>query len=455
LGESKSAALQEGLAVALAESWRGLGFSGWAARLVQTQNAPPLVELFDAKIWEAESDWVRQPLLGSFVNHLLESFGPKEFSQLYQAWPESGMPSSFPQNKKWEQTVSAWLEKMRVATPIPLRHTQPAKIAASDFHRGFCYAHEGYQIYNGYLGSHSRDALAKLATLGVNCISVTPFGYLRQADQPNFLERSDGPSGENDESLIMAQHYARAQNMRVMLKPHIWVGRGWPGDIRMATPAAWKIFFDRYERWMRHYAMLAEIHDFDMFCVGVELAQATVGHEQEWRKMIKRWRELYSGPMVYAANWGQEFESVSFWSDLEAIGLDCYYPLSEKENPTDAELAAGAEKIAEKIRVIAAKYKKPVLLTEIGFVSAPQTWRSPHREDRRAPVDMQAQRRCYEAIIKALSRNNDWLAGVYWWKWPTTLDDGGPQTISSRRMANRRQKWWRDGMSNGRTKQPQ
>jgi hypothetical protein len=431
LGESKSAALREGLTTAMSEHWRGCGYSGWAARLVQTQNAPPLAELFEANVWEAESDLVRQPLLGSFTAYLLEKFGAEEFTKLYQTWPESGLPSNFPQNEKWENLIAAWQEKMRATAATPLRHTQPPPITASDFHRGFCYAHEGYQIYNGYLGHKSREALENLATLGVNAISVTPFGYLRQANQPDFLGRSNGPSGESDESLIIAQSFAKAHNIRVMLKPHIWVGRGWPGDINMPAPAAWKIFFDRYERWMRGYAMLAEIYDFDVLCVGVELAQTTVGHAPEWRSMIKSLRELYSGPMVYAANWGQEFENLAFWEALEAIGIDCYYPLSEEENPTDAELKAGAEQVVKKIHAVSKKFNKPVLLTEIGFCSMPQTWKSPHQDSRGAPVDLEAQRRCYEAISQAfknsMEKDGDWLAGIYWWKWPTMLEDGGPQ----------------------------
>jgi len=427
LGESKSAALQEGLAAALTEQWRGSGYSSWAARLVQTQNAPPLFELFDAEIGPMESELARQPLLGSFVETLLEKFGAEEFAKLYRSWPESGVPAGFPQNETWEKLVAAWQNKMRAMPPIPLRFSRPQKIAASDFLRGFCYAHEGYQIYNGYLGSQSREALAKLTALGVNAISITPFGFLRDPNRPAFPGRSGGPNGESDESVIIAKDFAKAHGMAAMLKPHIWMGRGWPGDIKMATPAEWKIFFNHYDRWMRGYAALAEMHGFDMLCVGVELTQATIGHEREWREMIRRWRGIYSGPMVYAANWGHEFESLKFWEALDAIGIDCYYPLSEKENPTDAELLSGAQMVADKIKAVAQKFNQPVLITEIGFCSAAQTWKNPHREDRRDTVDLEAQRRCYEAIYQAFSKSNDWLAGIYWWKWPSTLEDGGAE----------------------------
>lgn len=433
-GEKKSFALSEGLAVALTEKWRGVGYAGWAARLVQTQNAPPLAELFDPKIAAMESPFVRQPLLGSFMEFLLEKFGPEEFKKLYQQWPDSGVAAQFPQKQKWETLAAAWQEKMNAAVAMPLRHAQPRRITANDFHRGFCYAHEGYQIYNGYLGSHSRTALSKLPALSVNAISITPFGFLENAGSPQLLGRSGGAGGESDESVIIAQKFANEFRLRVMLKPHLWIGRGWPGDIQMPTPAAWKSFFAYYERWLRGYAVLAEIYDFDVLCVGVEMVHATVGHEQEWRQMIKRWRGLYSGPMVYAANWGQEFENIKFGDELEAIGIDCYYPLSEKENPTDAELLAGANNVAAKIRAVAEKFNKPVLLTEIGFTSSAQTWKSPHEDGRRAAGDLEAQRRCYEAIYQAFlnaeRKNPAWLAGMYWWKWPSTLEDGGPEDRS-------------------------
>jgi hypothetical protein len=428
LGAGKSAALHEGLAVAFSEPWRGIGYSGWAARLVQTQNAPPLANLFDNELRLQESELVRQPLLGSFAALLLEKFGAEELAALYREWPETGVPKRFANDPAWENLIAAWQNKLQNTPAIPLRHVQPPKIGAHDFHRGFNYAHEGYDIHNGYLGGASRQALEKLAALSVNAITVTPFGFMQEPKVPAFPGRSNGPYGESDESVIVAKNFAREFRMRAMLKPHIWLGRGWPGDIEMPTPAAWKTFFDYYDCWMRGYAVLAEMYDFDLLCVGVEMAKATVGHEPEWRQMIKRWRGIYSGPMVYAANWGQEFETVKFWEALDAIGIDCYYPLSIKDDPTDAELLAGAKMVVEKIRAVAAAYKKPVLVTEIGFTSSAFPWKNPHQEDRQAAVDLEAQRRCYEAIYQAFfnsGSNPNWLAGMYWWKWPSSLDEGG------------------------------
>jgi len=450
LGASQSAALQEGLAVTFSEQWRGAGYMGWAARLMQTQNAPPLAKLFDSEFRLQESELVRQPLLGSFAAALLEKFDAEEFIALYREWPETGAPKRLANDAAWKDLIAAWENKLQNTPAIALRHAQPPKIGAHDFHRGFNYAHEGYDIHNGYLGGASRQALEKLAALSVNAIAVTPFGFMRDPTVPAFPGRSNGPYGESDESVIVAKNFAREFRMRAMLKPHIWLGRGWPGDIEMPTPAAWKTFFDHYDCWMRGYAVLAEMYDFDLLCVGVEMAKATVGHEPEWRQMIKRWRGIYSGPMVYAANWGPEFENVKFWEALDAIGIDCYYPLSIKDDPTDAELLAGAKMVIEKIRAVAAAYNKPVLVTEIGFTSSSQPWKNPHQEDRQAAVDLEAQRRCYEAMCQAFfnsGANNNWLAGMYWWKWPSALEEGGPRdrqfTPNGKPAAEVAAKWYK------------
>ena len=428
-GQTASPALREGLAVAMSDRWRGVGYRGWAARLVKTGNAPPLSEIFQAEIWAAESDLVRQPLLGSFAEFLLLRWGAEKFLAAYRVWPENDFPSNLPNGDSRENVIAEWEKDLRTQPAVELRPRQTQNFSTADFHHGFCYAHEGYQIRNGYLGSLSRQSLQKLAELNVNAISVTPFGYLRAANHADFLRRSSGARSESDESLVQAKIFAERLGMRVMLKPHILMmggDWGWPGAVKMETPKDWEVFFNQYARWMLHYAMLAEIYDFDSLCIGVELVQASYQHEQVWREMIAKWRKIYSGPMFYAANWGQEFESISFWDALDAIGLNSYYPLSEKENPTDKELLSGAQSIAEKIDRVAKKFRKPVLISEIGFTSSARPWLRPHDDNTGAPLDLEAQRRCYETIFQAVW-GKPWLAGIYWWKWPTTLDDGGTE----------------------------
>jgi hypothetical protein len=450
LPQTASASLREGLAVALSQNWRGCGFQPWAARLLATNNTVPLAELFDPEIWQAESPLARQIQLGSFADFLLRHYSAQEFVQLYRTWPQRGAPQNFPRGENWFSITKKWEQATRSIPALTLRRDPPPAISSQSLHRGVCYAHEGYQVFNGYMGHRSREALQKLANMGVNAVSLTPFGYLRDPTQPDFLRRSEGVNSENDESLLASMFWAQESGMHAMLKPHILMAGprwGWPGDVAMNSPEDWKKFFDRYERWMRHYALLAEMYGFDSLCLGVELVQTTRNHEAEWREVIRKMRGIYSGPMVYAANWGEEFERLTLWNELDAISLNCYYPLSERESASDAELFKGAQSIVAKIETVAQKYRKPVLITEIGFASRAQTWRQPHSDDRRAPAYMLDQARCYEAMMKALW-GKPWFAGIYWWKWPTDLSDGGPNdnqfTPNGKPAAHVIAKWYRE-----------
>jgi hypothetical protein len=193
----------------------------------------------------------------------------------------------------------------------------------------------------------------------------------------------------------------------------------------MQSKADWDAFFRYYEAWMVHYALMAEIHHMDMLCVGTEFAKATLAREDDWRKLIRKLRLIYSGPMVYAANWGEEFENLKFWDELDYIGLDCYYPLSKANQPSDAELLAGFRSVLGKVEKVATRNGKPVILTEIGFRSVEAPWKQPHESSRGPALSLQCQERCYRAVVQALGEA-DFIEGIFWWKWPSTLENGGP-----------------------------
>ena len=158
---------------------------------------------------------------------------------------------------------------------------------------------------------------------------------------------------------------------------------GWPGSIDMPSDAAWNRFFDRYADWMLHYTLMAERYDVEVLCIGTELVEATRNHEEEWRRLIERVRAVYGGAVVYAANWGDGAERLSFGDVLDAVGIDSYYPLTSDTSATGTALRAGAETVADRIQAVADRTGRPVLLTEMGFPNT-EAWTPPHekREDK-------------------------------------------------------------------------
>lgn len=198
----------------------------------------------------------------------------------------------------------------------------------------------------------------------------------------------------------------------------------------MQTEADWQAWFLSYRTFILHYARLAEKNGMDGLCVGMELHRTAVEREADWRELIEAVRAVYRGKLVYAANWGEEFKSIPFWDALDYIGIQAYFPLTEKSHPSVTDLMAGWIPHVEAMERVQKRFGKPVIFTEIGYRSSvntairPWEWRSSSTgaTDR---DDLETQVRCYEAFFRTFWEK-DWLAGMYLWKWfPNSRDAGG------------------------------
>ncbi|MCH7974458.1 MAG: hypothetical protein IH949_11355 [Bacteroidetes bacterium] len=192
----------------------------------------------------------------------------------------------------------------------------------------------------------------------------------------------------------------------------------------MQNEKDWELFFDNYKKWIMHYAVIAEMYKIPILCIGNELVKTTITHNDQWLELINKIRGIYSGKLTYGANWGEEFEKIKFWDKLDYIGISEYYPLSKKENPSDKELFDGANRIIAKITEVQKKFNKPVIFTEVGFRSSQYPWMTSHEKETRKSINLQNQARSYRAVLKT-AYGKKWLVGMYWWKWPSYLSDGG------------------------------
>ncbi|HMQ62120.1 MAG TPA: hypothetical protein PKE06_15705 [Flavilitoribacter sp.] len=433
LGKASKPFLARGLAVFFTGAWHQKGYTYWAGRLNESGNLPALRELLDDEAFSRESGLVMDCSAASFCAYLLDAWGKEKFLEKYRDWS----PPDQAETDRLESGWKTWLTRYGAGD-------QPVFKMKLTALKGFNFAHEGYQVFNGYGSRMAEASLTKLSRLGANTVALVPYGFMRDADRPGFIGVDHGAGGENDESVIQSAWFAHRNGLTTLLKPQIWVSRGWPGDVQMTSEKDWKQFFDFYYRWIRHYALMAEMEHMDALCIGVEFAKATVGHPEAWKQIIRKIRGIYSGPVTYAANWGEEFENLTFWDELDYIGLDCYYPLSDKQSPEKSELQAAFAKVLDKVERISRQYHKPVIFTEIGFRSVATPWRNPHAERGDRPVDQKAQDLCYEVVFEGL-RAKPWVAGVLWWKWPSYLDydgDGGGCFSPNNKLAEATLKKW-------------
>ncbi|MCH9647832.1 MAG: hypothetical protein K0U98_06305 [Deltaproteobacteria bacterium] len=267
----------------------------------------------------------------------------------------------------------------------------------------------------------SGASLDPLVGNSVGWIAQTPFGWQSGVDSPSIRLKTSGGVlwGETDEGLATTTRLARERGIKTLLKPHIWVRGKWRGDIAMADEAAWKEWFQNYETFLLHYARLAEGLKIEALCIGTELHRTVKEKPDQWRRLIRAVRKVYSGQLTYAANWYQEFEDVSFWEELDFIGVQAYFPLRSQPGGTVAQLRDGWQQPLRALEAVSKKAGKPVLVTEVGYRStsgaSQKPWEWPQRGNP-APVDLVTQKRAYEAFFQEVWPQ-PWVAGVYWWKW--------------------------------------
>ncbi|MFT5617817.1 MAG: hypothetical protein ACI85I_001043 [Arenicella sp.] len=414
LGKPKLNVLEIGLSVRFANKWQKLGHEFWASRLYQSGNLVPISELVDNELFDKESRLVFDCMAGVFVDFLLQEWGKETFLKKYASWQPT--PAEIEKlQKSWED----FIPKNIIPENDSVKKLNPT---IPDYFKGFNFAHEGYQVYDGYGSEEATNSLKRLESIGTNAVAIVPYSSMGDPNKPNFLRLSNWAGGETDESVVHSAFEAKKLGMHVLLKPQIWLGRGsWPGDVEMKSEADWKLFFDYYNRWTRHYAMLAEIHEMDMFCIGVEFAKVTLAKPQKWMDLAHSTRKIYTGKLTYAANWGEEAENAKIWSAFDYIGINCYYPLSKSANPTQTELNEAFGKTMKMLKNKSSEYNMPIVFTEIGFRSIEEPWKQPHAEANGADYNESSQANCYQAVFENLPENRDWCKGVFWWKWPSYM----------------------------------
>ena len=231
-----------------------------------------------------------------------------------------------------------------------------------------------------------------------------------------------------------------------MLKPQIWIHHAsWPGKIDFQTKAEWDDWMNQYEKWILHYAVIAELTNADLFCVGTELVQSTLKNPERWKSLIQRIRDVYHGPLTYAANWGKEFEELSFWASLDYLGLDNYYPVRKTDAEGVAQMKAGFAQQKEKLQRYALRYHKPVLFTEIGYMANSKAGMGSAENDANSSDYSEShQEACYRMALETYW-NEPWFAGMYWWKWFSNPEDRGKSADAHSphgRMAEETLKQW-------------
>lgn len=289
----------------------------------------------------------------------------------------------------------------------------------------------GYAAWSkdAMLNSASDTSLKIMAEAKIKCVSIVVTWYQDTYNSTGIARTDRTPS---DTSIRHAIRTARQYGMYVMLKPHVDLASeegNTRSDIGFNSDEKWKAWFSNYLEFMIHYAGIAEEEGAEFFCVGTELTFASTKSDFWKNNLIPKIRKTFHGQLTYAANW-DEYDKVEFWDELDYIGIDAYFPLSAKDNPSLEEIRAGWKPWLAEIEAFQRKTDKPVIFTEIGYCSANTAARKPWEESVSGESNPDLQANCYRALFEAFW-DKPWFFGVYWWSWTPNPNSGG---LSNRRF---------------------
>jgi hypothetical protein len=360
LGPPADSWLGPAAGVSAAGSWWGRPLEPFGARLLAAGVVPDLAELVAPESGVFLSPHVRYPMLGILFEFLAEKHG---HGYLRELW--SGAAKLDP-----EAEEADWLAHLAGLVP-GARRSRDAFAARS--------WRAGCLLVPGAVGYGSRavgTSLDRLAGLGADALTLRSFVW-RDAPEPEFpgeLHPPEVAARESDLEIASAAAAARARHFELGLDMHLLASSqgGKTADLSMPDLAHAEAFFDDYEPFLVHEALLAELIGAERFSIGTGLANATepsrVAGQAElkgarWKELIATARALFDGSVTYTAGSIHEAERLVFADALDVLAIELFPAL--EGGPTAPDRGPGqAPVVRRRARRFAGHFDGAALLDE-------------------------------------------------------------------------------------------
>ncbi len=290
--------------------------------------------------------------------------------------------------------------------------------------------HRGMSVF-GWSDDNEKE-IEILVQNNIEWVAVIPFLYQKNENTTKMsTPETIAQWSQRDSLFIKTITQLHAKGMHVQLKPHLWIREGWRSNIKYQSNKDWDSWFDTYRKNMLHYAHMAEATHVELLCIGTELRSSLQQQPDQWRSLVQEIKTIYNGKLTYAANWDGEYELIDFWNELDYIGLQAYFPITQKANPDLEAIKSGWDSHITKLQTLSNTYNKPILFTEVGYKSEasatikPWEWGSFFSILYRKKSN-RTQHLAYQALFDKLW-HQEWFAGIYVWEWNTRSTPNGAE----------------------------
>ena len=268
-----------------------------------------------------------------------------------------------------------------------------------------------------------RQSVDKAVASGVNYISLVI--TVHQDGKYSNVVYADG-STASDDSLKSAVSYINSKGIKAGLALHDDpYDYTWRAEVFPTNPAQW---FSTYGALLNRYASVAQASGASQISIATEMSSMTASsYTTNWVSMIQSVRNIYKGELTYSAQhagYKSDVMTVGFWQYLDYIGISAYYGLDNATSKTDM-IAQWKKWDEQEISVISKRYNKPVIFTEVGFVSRDGATNDPGTGYQlNTPINTKLQADAYSALFEYFA-NSSTVKGMFLWDWSSDPNAGG------------------------------
>lgn len=269
-------------------------------------------------------------------------------------------------------------------------------------------------------------AIQRLKLDGFNTVSLYVWWYTATADADS-LETYWGTV--SDQELGREISLARSAGLSVTLTLVFYCNGCEGGSRAVLHPLHPNAFFSSYSSFVDHYADLAQADGVSTLFVGSEMSSLE-GETNQWEALIAGARRRFHGRIGYEENW-DVLGNAKFLGSVDVIGVSAYFPLDAGASPSLAQLLADWHSSSmtgwkkrdwvSEVAGLAARFHKPVLFGEVGYMSSRYAAAHPYLNYYSDP-DESLQADLYQALLETFQPYS-WWDGVNWFDWEV-LPDG-------------------------------
>jgi hypothetical protein len=355
--------------------------------------------------------------------------------------------------------------------------------------------------------TEAQAAVDKAKLLGANHIIINLKATMTGPRSNEVIPSTAPAERNNEKQrLARLIRYIKAQGMTVGLRPIFFVlgpngefpynevlsdgtvKTWWHGNIQPGDPNRW---FESFKVFLDLYLPIASILKVEEFTLAAELYSMTVGIEDQWKEypygFPGRWLQLLryvraklpQSRLMYDVNFtddrvssdgfgvtGGELERwryrivdladrtdpqereiwvdlTTFWSELDAIGIDVYRSLASRSQEIPKETPALVSLLKQRTDSFATQMdnilseisltlsiEKPIIFKELGFRSVELGFIDPFAYAGSGKVSIQHQAAAFEAYFASFWEPNwSWFHGLNFWEISLDPSKEGPNDI--------------------------